>query len=174
MKEAIENSFPQVINGGCLEVETRFLFHIYDSNVDPRHCHISQQETGGIHFTVNNPENDEIHFLAIDKCVFDDLGSSRCDFAVLTNSVFCFIKIKDVKMRGRQKARINAQKQLSNTINEFLEQGISFANYHLEAIICFVHYDLYPAITATSIDAVVEFEEQFGAELLIGNYRAFQ
>lgn len=173
MKQALENAFPQVIKGGCLETETRSLFHIYDSDLDPRRCHISHLETDDVHFTVNNPNNVDIHFLAIDKCIFDDLGPSRCDFALFSNSVFCFVEIKDVKMRGRQKARVNAQKQLSSTISEFLEQGVIFHNLNLEAIICFVHYELYPAITATSIDAVVEFQDQFNARLLIGNSRTF-
>ena len=88
MKQAIENAFPQVINGGCLETEKRSLFHIYDSVIDPRRCHISHLETDDVHFTVNNPNNREIHFLAIDKCIFDDLGPSRCDSALFSNSVF--------------------------------------------------------------------------------------
>ena len=88
MKQAIENAFPQVIKGGCLETETRSLFHIYDSDLDPRRCHISHLETDDVHFTVNNPNNRDIHFLAIDKCIFDDLGPSRCDSALFSNSVF--------------------------------------------------------------------------------------
>lgn len=174
MKEDIENSFPQVINGVCLEIETRSLFHIYDSDVDPRRCHISHFETDDVHFTVNNPDNKAIHFLAIDKCVFDDNGPSRCDFALFTDSIFCFIEIKEVsKMGQRKRAREKAKEQLFTTITEFLNRGFLFDNYILEAIMCFVRNELRPAITATSTDAVVEFEEQFGAKLLIGNSRTF-
>ena len=169
MKQAIENCFPQILNGDCLTSDTRSIFHIYDSNDDPRRCYIRQKEIDEIHFTVENPDNKNVQFLAVDKCIFDDKGPSRCDFALFTDLTFCFIEIKDVKVRGRQKARIRAKNQLLNTIEEFIQRGVRFDDHDLVAIICFVERDLYPSRSAQYIDTIVEFEERFGSKFLITN-----
>lgn len=173
MQKAIENCFPQILNGDCLAVDKRSKFHIYDSNDDPRRCFVSQNETDEIHFTAINANNKNVQFLAIDKCIFDDQGPSRCDFALFTDLDFCFVEIKDVKMRGRQKARIRAKNQLLNTIEEFIQRGVGFDTVDLNAIICFVERDLYPSRSAQYNDTILEFEERFGSKFLITNNFAF-
>jgi hypothetical protein len=173
MKEAIESAFPQVITGLCLQTETRSAFYIYDSEVEPRRCYISEKETEKIHFTVYNPASAEVVFLAIDKCIFDDQGPARCDFALFTDSKFCFVEIKDVKTRGRRRARLQAKDQLISTIDQFIQRGVSFNNQELMAIVCFVKKELYPSISAQYIDTLVEFEDRFGAQFLITNNLSF-
>ena len=173
MKQSIEMAFPQSIAGDCLIVQSSEEFHIYDRVTHPKRCYIRDDETQVVHFTVVNPQNKDIHFLAIDACLFDEKDEPRCDFAIFDDTVFCFVEIKDIKGRQRRNARINAQKQLSNTIKQFLNSGIAFSA-GLEAIVCFATEKIYPATTAQSIDAVVEFEQEFGARFLIGNSRTFE
>ncbi len=54
MKEAIENVFPQIILGGCLETEVASSFHIFDNSIDPKRCFIKRNDDDPLHFTVIN------------------------------------------------------------------------------------------------------------------------
>ncbi|MCF2442458.1 hypothetical protein L0657_00720 [Dyadobacter sp. CY345] len=169
MQQAIENSFPQIVGGTCLERLTTS-FEIFDNDSDPRRCYVRKNLNEQVHFAVKNPRNIEIHFLAIDKCIFTDLGPSRCDCAVFTESDFCFLEIKFSKKLGqRKRARETAQKQLQNTIYEFIKANISFHRLQLKAIICIVGNNSYPVARAESLNAVVDFLDKFNAELLVGN-----
>jgi hypothetical protein len=70
-------------------------FCIYDSN--EKRCEIQIDPDGVKHFTIENPTGREIHFLAIDKCLFSDSDLVlRCDCAVFDIKTFCFVEIKVV------------------------------------------------------------------------------
>lgn len=173
MKQAIENSFPQVKSGGCLQT-FKTSFEIYDSDADPKRCYVRNSITQDIHFAVLNPRNEEINFVAIDSCIFNVKDAKRCDCAVFSSNVFCFLEIKNVGAKQRRNSRIDAQKQLANTIIEFMNSGISFDNHALEAIVSFGRAkNVYPVGRAQSLNAELEFEERFKAKLLVGNARTF-
>ena len=73
MKQFIEKAFPQIIQNTCLEIITDTQFSIYDS--ESGRCLIQKENDGIIHFTVKNPKQKEVGFLAIDKCIFRDRKS---------------------------------------------------------------------------------------------------
>jgi hypothetical protein len=70
VKQLIEKAFPQIIQNTCLEILTDTKFSIYDS--ESGRCFIQKENEGIIHFTVKNPKQKEVGFLAIDKCIFMD------------------------------------------------------------------------------------------------------
>jgi hypothetical protein len=173
MKQAIEDSFPHVKGGGCLQTFKKS-FEIYDSDEDPKRCYVRNDINQEIHFAVLNPRNEEINFVAIDSCIFNVKDTRRCDCAVFSSNVFCFLEIKNVSVKQRRNSRIDAQRQLANTIIEFTNSGISFENHDLEAIVSFGSAkNVYPVGRAQSLNAELEFEERFKAKLLIGNARTF-
>ena len=115
MKEVIEAAFPQILSGNCLKGVTESEFHIFDNEVEPKRCYIKRFDHDPKHFTVNNSLNQEINFLAIDKCVLTDKDETHCDCAVFTDQQFAFIEISDSKKLHRNqkggKLRINYRKQ---------------------------------------------------------------
>ena len=67
-----------------------------------------------------------IHFLKIDKCVFDDGHGKRCDCAVFNENESYFVEIKeleDFRSSKRNKKRSEAKKQLIASINDFKAMG---------------------------------------------------
>ena len=132
MKLLIKNAYPQIIQNSCLEILTDVEFSIYDSEIG--RCFIQKEEDSVIHFTVKNPNQKEIGFLAIDKCIFMDSDKiKRCDCAVFDNKTFCFIEIKETNQRKSENSR-KAKEQLLITINEF-KNKIDFSDKRLEAYV---------------------------------------
>jgi len=172
MKEVIEAAFPQVLLGNCLEVLTESEFHIFDNEVEPKRCYIKRSNHDPKHFTVNNSLNQEINFLAIDKCVLTDKDKTHCDCAVFTNKQFAFIEISDSKKLHRNQKRRKAKDQLSQTINHFRDKGIVFSE-KLNAIICFVSKPVFPARSSSQSAASLEYFENYGAILLEGSQLDF-
>jgi hypothetical protein len=172
MKETIENAFPQIVGGACLEVLNETEFYIFDSPVEPKRCFISEKDSDPAHFTVNNPAAKVLSFLAIDKCLLDDGQPARCDCAVFEDSKFAFIEISDSKKLHRNKKRKHAVDQLGNTIDLFRGKGIMFPE-ELNAIICFVGKKIHPARTSQKSAASVLFYDERKAILLEGNELSF-
>ena len=132
MKLLIKNAYPQIIQNSCLDILTDVEFSIYDSEIG--RCFIQKEEDSVIHFTVKNPNQKEIGFLAIDKCIFMDSDKiKRCDCAVFDNKTFCFIEIKETNQRKSENSR-KAKEQLLITINEF-KNKIDFSDKRLEAYV---------------------------------------
>ncbi len=182
MKQSIENAFPQVIHGICLEDTKAAEFWIFDES-ETKRCYIRIEPTSDEkHFQVLNISAKNISFLAIDKCMFDDSikRQKRCDFAVFDESVFCFVEIKIVKAKNRKAERVNMYEQLRMTMQTFVENGVSFGNRKVEAIACFPIFDpileeskIYPIFSSRSSDATAEFLQDFNATLLEGNSKTF-
>lgn len=168
MKEAIEIAFPKAVTGGCLETLTETVFHIFDSPQDPKRCFIKEQDEEPEHFTVNNPQNKEIHFLAIDKCIFDDTDATRCDCAIFNQVRFNFIEISESKKLHRNEKRKKALSQLGSTIDYFRNAGVQFTS-EVNAIVCFVGKNAFPARTSQNNEARLAFYEKRGVVLLEGN-----
>ncbi|AKD55928.1 hypothetical protein SD10_14485 [Spirosoma radiotolerans] len=122
MIDTIRQTFPKIQENNCLQTLTDSEFCIYDT--DKGRCTI-QSDLGGIkHFTIENPTQRNLHFLAIDKCLFlDSDGTQRCDCAVFDSKTFCFIEIKEVDHAARRAEQLRkAKEQLKTTILYFQEQ----------------------------------------------------
>ncbi|RDB02809.1 hypothetical protein [Runella aurantiaca] len=140
MRQSIEAFFPQCIEGKCIETEQGD-FQIFDSEQEPKRCYIRKNEEEPTHFSVLNPAQKEVNFLAIDKCILYDNAKEHCDFAVFDDTRFSFVEIKarHPLHKRRLSDRKKARQQLQETILHFQENGIEFKNINLEAIICLEH-----------------------------------
>ena len=173
MKQLIEKAFPQIIQNTCLEILTDIEFSIFDSEIG--RCFIQKDIEGIIHFTVKNPNKNEIGFLAIDKCVFmdnDDL--KRCDCAVYDHKTFCFIEIKETARRKSENSR-DARKQLLTTIKEFSSK-IDFSKMRIEAYVV-VGLDfkkVFPATKAQDLAMVEKFRLLNTSLFQEGNEKKFK
>lgn len=78
------------------------------------------------HVKVVNKNKQIISFLKIDKCVYNDGDSDKCDCVVANNEFIYFIEIKELELfddsqkshSKRSKKRVEAREQLSNTIKK--------------------------------------------------------
>ena len=173
MKLSIEKSYPQITQNSCLEILTDLEFSIYDSEMG--RCFIQKEEDSVIHFTVKNPNQKEIGFLAIDKCIFMDNDKiKRCDCAVFDNKTFCFIEIKETNNRKSENSR-KAKEQLLTTIKEFKDK-IDFSDKRLEAYVV-VGLDfkkISPASKSQDLLSTLKFE-RLGVTLFHdGNEKKFK
>ncbi|WP_421830769.1 hypothetical protein [Larkinella sp.] len=171
MKEQIEQVFPQTVLNGCLETILDQEFGIYDS--ETKRCYRQTNPDGIIHFIVENPAVKPIHFLAIDKCLFDDSDPiERCDFAVFDARTFVFVEIKETSKAG-QRATYNqkAKSQLKSTILHF-KNVLTFTVRHLEAYACVGKTESRPARKASDLNDEFEFA-RLGATLYHGNRKRF-
>ena len=99
-------------------------------------CRLKQNEDDEVHFTVLNPTQRDICFLAIDHCVFTKRdGFKKCDCAVFDKNTFCFIEIKDSTESSLSNRMKQGRDQLLSSIDKFAEQ-IDFENVRLEAYLC--------------------------------------
>jgi len=169
--EPIRKTFPQTELNHCLQTQTDTEFFIFDT-VDKR-CKIQTDPDGLKHFTVENPTGRDIHFFAIDKCVFfDNDDIQRCDCAVFDNKTFCFIEIKEVDHAARRAEQYRkAKEQLKATILYFQEQ-LTFTTKRIEAYACVGRTTARPARQATNLNDQFEFSE-LGAVLYHGNIKRF-
>lgn len=172
MKQSIEKAFPQIIQNTCLEILTDLKFTIYDS--ESGRCFIQKENEGIIHFSVKNPNQKEIGFLAIDKCIFmDNDGIKRCDCAVFDNKTFCFIEIKETVRRRSENSR-KARLQLLKTIEEFSNK-IDFTNKKIEAyVVVGLEFTETPARKAQDLVSTLEFESLGVTLFQEGNEKKFK
>jgi hypothetical protein len=174
VKKFIEKAYPQVIQNSCLEMLTDSEFSIYDSEMG--RCFIQKEEDEIVHFTVKNPKQKEIGFLAIDKCIFMDNDKiKRCDCAVFDNKTLCFIEIKETTHQRKSEYSRKAKEQLLATIVEFSSK-IDFSGKRLEAYVV-VGLDfkrIYPASKSQDLLSTLQFE-RLGVTLFHdGNEKKFR
>lgn len=167
----IKKAFPQIESNICLQTLTDSEFCIYDT--DKKRCEIQTDPDGVKHFTIENPTNRDIHFLAIDKCIFFDNDSiQRCDCAIFDNKTFCFIEIKEIDRKAKRSEHYHeAKEQLKSTIQHFHER-LTFPTKRIEAYACVGRTTARPARPAADLNNQLEFEE-LGATLYHGNIKRF-
>lgn len=166
MLSQIKNAFPQSELNHCIIALADSEFKILDKD---------EQAPASIHtegsFQVLNPSQKEIHFLAIDKCIFFDSDNlKKCDAAVFDTNIFYFIEIKNIhKLARRSEARKNAKEQLLSTIKIFKER-IDFSAYSLLAVYSLTDSNTkpYPAKTASQLNTEIRFID-LDTTLLEGN-----
>ncbi|GAB2543254.1 hypothetical protein [Spirosoma aerophilum] len=171
MLNRIQEAFPHIQAGTCLQTLTDTEFCIYDTA--QKRCEIQTDIDGLKHFTVENPTNRDIHFLAIDKCIFFDKdGIQRCDCAVFDSKTFCFIEIKEIDSAAKRSEHYRkAKDQLKTTIQHFQGQ-MEFTTKRIEAYACVGRTIARPAKPAADLNDRLEFEE-LGAALYHGNIKRF-
>lgn len=171
MLDVLTEAFSQIQTNDCLQTLTDSEFCIYDT--DQKRCEIQTDPDGLKHFTVQNPTNRAIHFLAIDKCVFFDNDEiQRCDCAIFDSETFCFIEIKEVNRPAkRSKHYQRAKAQLKSSIQHFQEQ-LTFSTNRIEAYACVGRTTARPARPAADVNDRLEFEE-LGAALYHGNIKEY-
>lgn len=167
----IKRSFPQTEANACLQTLTVIEFCIYDT--DARRCVIQDDPDGLKHFTVENPTEREIYFLAIDKCLFfDGDGIQRCDCAVFDSKTFCFIEIKEVDHAAKRSEHYRKAKEQLKTTIQYFQERLTFTTKRIEAYACVGRTIARPARQATDINEQFEFAEM-GATLYHGNVKRF-
>ncbi len=169
--ETIKAAFPQNETNVCIASLNDDLFHVFDS--EQKRCLIQNDPAGKKHFTVENPTGRELHFLAIDKCLFMDSDDiERCDFAVFDAKTFCFAEIKEIgKINQLAAANRKAKDQLKSTIRAFQEK-MTFTTKRIEAYLCVGNATPRPARRTNDISERLEFEDM-GVELYRGNLKRF-
>jgi hypothetical protein len=119
-------------------------FHVKDVNNGS--CEIGNQNNYDVSI---NHSIEDIAFLKIDKCVFNDGDDKKCDFALAIEKRICFVEIKSIevfeKHQKRNKARKEAKMQLINTINTFKT----------------IHKEINLLKTEAIISLVPKFEENY-------------
>ena len=165
MKKLIEDTFPTASN--CLETLTSEVFGIED--LKDKCCQIQHDLNKSFHFKVLNPNKREIHFLAIDHCLFSDENNlKKCDCAVFDERTFCFIEIKDSFLHSQ---RQRAKEQLISTIDEF-KSKMNFEKKRIEAYLRVGETNPRPAAKATDIQEIIKFEKR-NVVLFKGNEKKF-
>jgi len=171
MRVQIEKIYPQSLTNGCIQQRTDS-FDVYDHRVEHR-CYIKTDLDEPSDFTIKNKGNKEIHFLAIDKCLFHDTDTfERCDCAVFNENEFCFIEIKESNLNQRQENKKKATGQLRATISKF-KGTFDLSGYVLEAYRCIGIKEPSPRIPASGYEARVDFNDNLGVLLYDGNIKEF-
>lgn len=174
MRDKIVTAFARCEANNCLSVETQKEFYIVDGESGKSEVCYDSSALNYPFFTVSNPKEKEIGFLAIDKCIFFEQDGEKCDCAVFDGHLICFIEMKKAlgKTRTRSKARDKAVGQLKETIAEF-RQKIDFSPVQVEAILCVGFNTVYPRSRASNQNRVKEFQDDYNAELTEGNKIVF-
>lgn len=173
MKTQIETTFSKCLENKCLETRTEERFWVNDFEENPK-CELCLIENAKNHFEIENLSKKEIHFLAIDHCIFDDSDEEKCDFAIFDVERFCWVEIKTAGKSTRRKSRKKAIEQLRNTVKQF-KSKLDFSTVNrLEANIC-IHSekDTYPQKSATNLMEIKRFQDELGVRLTEGNKKIF-
>jgi hypothetical protein len=162
MDNKLRAIFAQIEENHCLQTISDTEFDIYDSGEEQR-CFILSDESISSStqlFKVINPNNQNIRFLAVDKCLFFDGDKfKRCDALLYNEEYLCFLELKKVDAtRNRNSAKKTARAQLYSTIRIF-QQKMDFENRIIEAYLCVGYKATNPAILASSQSAKVAFED---------------
>ncbi|MDZ7897380.1 MAG: hypothetical protein U5N85_05035 [Arcicella sp.] len=173
MKQLIETTFP-CQTGNCIETRNETIFWIDEySTKEPIPVEIRGKsfillETDDDRlFTVNNPSQKEITFIAIDAGIFTD-NAPKCDFALFDNQRFCFVECKDSVKKQRSKERKSAFIQLKTTIIRFKE-NLDFGSYKIEAQVSMKAQMVFPRKSCSREDMVKEFEDELAVTLFENN-----
>lgn len=146
----------------CQMMSTDF----YVKDVNNGSCELGHQNNYDVHV---KHSNEDIAFLKIDKCVFNDSDDKKCDFAVANKNKICFVEIKSLevfeKHQKRNKARNKAKEQLINTINVFKAKHKEINLLNVDAVISLIpkFEDNYTKIISLKDQNVIdEFIEKCG------------
>jgi hypothetical protein len=173
VKQLIETTFP-CQTGNCIETRTETIFWVDEYPTkepipkDIRGKSFTLLTTDDERlFTVNNPFQKELTFVAIDAGIFTD-NSPKCDFALFDDDRFCFVECKDSVAKQRSKERNDAFVQLKATIVRFKEK-LDFGSYKIEAQVSMKARMVFPRKSCSREDMVKEFDDELAVALFENN-----
>ena len=168
IKEAFENCNPN----NCISTVTYSTFKVFDRNDDC--CFIcTENEPQSLQFfTVNNPTEKSISFLAIDKCTIVVDSHKKCDCAVFDDASFYFVEMKTASTGARSKRKLDAFNQLKHCIGVFMDK-INFDNYDTFALISFGSRYVFPRTSSTNMARRKELLDMYKVKLIEGNLIEF-
>jgi len=177
VKQLIEITFP-CQTASCLETRNETIFWVdeYPDEIEfernRKKSFVLIETEDELLFTVKNPNQKDVHFLAIDQGIFDgtrEYSKGRCDFALFDEARFCFIENKEVTLKHRNKERLEAYKQLKETIVKFREH-LDFGYYQIEAQISFKSSrKIFPRKSSSNQDIAKEFDDELAVALFENN-----
>lgn len=110
------------------------------------------------HFTISNPNKEELNVVKIDGCLISNNTETRCDGAFYNGKQFVFIEIKAVAKNNKNAAKRKAYKQLEAMINKF--KKLNFQDRELYAVIGFP-LPKFPIINSKSNTQKSKFKDDF-------------
>ena len=134
------------------------------------------------HLKISNFNNKTIVFLKIDKCVYDDGDSKKCDCVLADESIIYFVEIKEIEKFDdhfkKKNARSEAKKQLINTINLFKEKYSILDMKNVNAVIALqpkLEDNYINIITLKKQNVIDSFMESCGTPFIYeGNHIKFK
>jgi hypothetical protein len=173
VKQLIETTFP-CQTGNCIETRNEAIFWVdeYPSKepipkeIRGKSFTLLKTDDDKL-FTINNPSQKEITFVAIDAGIFTD-NSPKCDFTLFDNQRFCFVECKDSVAKQRSKERNGAFIQLKATIIKFKEK-LDFGSYKIEAQVSMKARMVFPRKSSSREDMVKEFDDELAVALFENN-----
>jgi hypothetical protein len=172
MKKQIETHFPIVVTNGCLQTVSEIEFGISEPEKDKGGRSIVVAKEGA-DFEVENPNQKDIVFWAIDECtLFSKDKDKRCDFAIFDDETFAFAEIKRSPAKNRQQSRTDAVIQLTSIL-DLCKGKLDFSQHKLLVIIALTFSKTYPIARTRKQDAELSFFNNYRAQLLEGNSISF-
>ena len=167
--------FPHCDPNQCLQVEAANKFVVIDTPAGK--STIYKGDTSLLqfpYFTVYNPAEKNIYFLAIDECIYFAKDGKKCDFAVHDENIICFVEIKLAagNANTRRAKKKDAILQLKTSINDFT-QKVNLTPLKLEACLCVGYKTAAPRTKASSQGNAKDFIDNFNTELFEGNEMTF-
>lgn len=180
MKELLMAILPNCEENACMKSTNAALIavidDVYQTSNQPAYIEsINSLEEEEWHFLLENPQQKEIYFVAVDNCVFStsDIGQKRCDFLAFDEKEIIFVDIKKTNMGGRNKAKKDAALQLKATWN-FIKDKVDFDAYKVILIVGLVKREPYPRKNCSNQNLVEEFLQEFGIPLSESNRHSFE
>ena len=175
MVDSIKDVFEACAQNNCLQTVNFPQFAVYDRV--GQCCYICTENPPNTlcFFTVTNPSEKPINFLAIDKCLIseDNEDEKKCDCAVFDEKEFHFVEIKTASTASRSKRRVKAFEQLKHTIGLF-KSKIDFTNYDVFAMVCIGCKVIYPRSTSSHMGRRMEMSMRYNVKFVEGNMIPFE
>lgn len=175
LEEQLINAFKdKPISQKCLKKTNSPMLGVLDPPKDP--CELLEKDNPKFkdaQFEIENLNERDLCFLAIDQCVLPKKGGKRCDFAIFSENEFVFVELKLITSTNPKTVKQRheyARTQLESTISIFSDKNINLSdykkNYKLFAVVS-VLLDLNPPVTkkpvpAASQNMMIYAEENMG------------
>lgn len=161
MKLKIETAYPHCVDNACISIYNDTNFYIQEC-LNPEYCKKRNDAPDEeIDFLVENNNRKDIGLVAIDKCLYDENGPSRCDCAVFEEHIIAFIEFKLGNNRKRTDRLKEARMQLASTIMEFKKRNIIDSTNIIRTYAHVGFHQTKPAVNATILAAIAHFNEKF-------------
>lgn len=161
MKLKIETAYPHCVGNACISIHHDANFYIQECPNPERCKRRTDTPDKEVDFLVENNNQKEIGLVAIDKCLYDGTGPSRCDCAVFDEHIIAFIEFKLGKGKNRTDRLKEAREQLAQTIERFQAHSIIDSSNLIRAYAHVGFHQTKPAHNATLQASIVYLTEQF-------------